>query len=115
MKKQLCVLLLVAILTSISACAASAEEKNAGDGTTGFVDVEAGAWYAPYVEVCAKDGIMIGTSETTFSPDAPLGLDQLQVLVIRLYNRLQGGDGTIPPLPEDPMVTCNSWTRMGPA
>lgn len=103
MKKQLCALLLVAMLMSISACAAPAEGKNAGGGTTGFVDVEAGAWYAPYVEVCAKDGIMIGTSETTFSPNAPLGLDQLQVLLIRLYDRLHGGDGTIPPLPEDPM------------
>lgn len=103
MRKQLCAMLLVAMLMSISTCAAPREGKSAGDGTAGFVDVEAGAWYAPYVEVCAKDGIMIGTSETTFSPDAPLGLDQLQVLVIRLYNRLHGGDGTIPPLPEDPM------------
>ena len=30
---------------------------------TGFVDVSAGDWFAPYVEVCVEEGLMAGTGE----------------------------------------------------
>lgn len=95
MKKQLCALLLVAMLMSISACAPS----TAGP----FAEVKDGDWYAPYVAVCLEEGVLDSAGGKNFSPDETLKLDELQVMLIRLYDRLHGGDGTIPPLPEDPM------------
>lgn len=95
MKKQLCALLLVAMLMSISACAPS----TAGP----FAEVKDGNWYAPYVEVCVEEGILDAAAIKNFSLDETLKLDELQVMLIRLYDRLHGGDGTVPPLPEDPM------------
>ena len=34
-----------------------------------FSDVPAGAWYAEAINYCQQNGIMSGTSATTFSPD----------------------------------------------
>ncbi len=36
---------------------------------TGFSDVAADAWYAEFVVYCRDNGLMAGTSTTTFSPD----------------------------------------------
>lgn len=95
MKKRLCALLLAAMLMSASACAPS----TAGP----FADVQDGDWYAPYVAVCLEEGVLDAAGEKNFSPDATLKLDELQVMLIRLYDRQHGGDGTVPPLPQDPM------------
>ena len=42
----------------------------AGEGT-GFSDVAADAWYTDAVAYVRDNGLMGGTSDTTFSPDAP--------------------------------------------
>lgn len=55
-----------------------------------FTDVAPDAWYAPYVEVCVADGLMKGTSDTTFSPDRELTLAEVLVLTARLYSQIEG-------------------------
>ncbi len=52
-------------------------------GQTPFTDVAAGAWYAPYVAAAVGDGLVEGTSPTTFSPDAPLTRQEMAVLLAR--------------------------------
>ena len=39
-----------------------------------FTDVAADAWYAPYVEACAQDGLMNGTGNNAFTPDGVMTL-----------------------------------------
>ena len=38
---------------------------------TGFSDVAEDAWYTEFVVYCRDNGLMSGTSDTTFSPDTP--------------------------------------------
>ncbi len=69
--------------------------------TPRFTDVEAESWYEAAVELCAAKGIMIGTSVTTFSPEATLTEAECSVLALRLHDLLHGGDGVFDPAPED--------------
>ena len=62
-----------------------------------FSDVPADAWYAPYVEVCVEEGLMKGTSDTTFSPERELTLAETLVLTARLYSQIE--DVEIPAAP----------------
>lgn len=64
---------------------------------TAFSDVPADAWYAPYVEVCVEEGLMKGTSDTTFSPERELTLAETLVLTARLYSQIE--DVEIPAAP----------------
>ena len=41
-------------------------------GETGFSDVEAGSWCAPYVRWAAENGVAQGTGKGKFSPNAPI-------------------------------------------
>lgn len=68
---------------------------------TGFVDVNGGDWFAPYVDVCVKAGLMEGVGEGQFSPDATLNAEECAVLALRLYDLRHGGDGVFEPAPED--------------
>jgi hypothetical protein len=36
---------------------------------TAFTDVPADAWYAEAASYCYENGLMVGTSDTAFSPD----------------------------------------------
>ncbi|MCD8355019.1 MAG: S-layer homology domain-containing protein, partial [Clostridia bacterium] len=49
-----------------------------------FVDVNASAWYAPYIQYVYDNGLMSGTSDNTFSPNDTL--TRAQVVQI-LYNK----------------------------
>lgn len=60
---------------------------------TGFSDVEAGSYYAGYVAWGAQNGIIEGTSETTFSPHAPVTREMMAAFLCR-YARYQGCDVT---------------------
>lgn len=62
------------------------------------------AWYAPYAAAAVREGLVQGTSPTTFSPDARLTREQLAVLVARALNL--AGD----PLDAD---RISGWTRAG--
>ena len=51
-----------------------------------FDDVQAGSWYAPYVNWAAASGIVSGTSATTFEPAAEISRQDMAVM---LYNYAQ--------------------------
>lgn len=51
---------------------------------TGFSDVAADAWYAEFVVYCRENGLMAGTSGTTFSPDTPTTRAMMATILYRL-------------------------------
>ena len=51
-----------------------------------FDDVQAGSWYAPYVNWAAASGIVSGTSATTFDPAAEISRQDMAAM---LYNYAQ--------------------------
>lgn len=55
-----------------------------------FADVKAGSWYEEPVAWASARGIVKGTSETTFSPNAPLTREQA-VTMIKRYVDMDGG------------------------
>ena len=54
---------------------------------TPFRDVPESAWYAPYVNWALANGIVSGTSATTFSPDAGITRQDLAVMRYRYTQR----------------------------
>ncbi len=63
---------------------AGADVSGYADGP--FDDVQAGSWYAPYVNWAAASGIVSGTSATTFDPAAEISRQDMAVM---LYNYTQ--------------------------
>lgn len=55
----------------------------------GFADVKPGAWYCDAVNWAAKNGVVSGTSETTFSPDSAVTREQMVTILFR-YARQYG-------------------------
>ena len=51
---------------------------------TGFADVDANAWYADAAVYCRDNGLMSGTSGTTFSPDTAMTRSMLATVLYRL-------------------------------
>lgn len=51
--------------------------------SSSFSDVQAGTWYAPYVEWAAQNGIVTGTGNGRFSPNQSVTREQMAVI---LYN-----------------------------
>ncbi|MBQ3378750.1 MAG: S-layer homology domain-containing protein [Clostridia bacterium] len=51
-----------------------------------FADVDSDAWYADAVSWAAENGVVNGTSETTFSPDDPVTREQLAAILYRCAN-----------------------------
>jgi len=72
----LLVICLVFGLFSVSALAASHP----------FTDVPAGEWFAPYVAYVYEEGIMQGTTATTFAPNANFSRAQVVATLFRIYN-----------------------------
>lgn len=65
-----------------------------GDGAQAaaqFTDVNADAYYAPYVAWAAEDGIVNGTEADKFEPETPVSREQMAALLYR-YARSQGND-----------------------
>lgn len=52
--------------------------------STSFTDVKNDSWYAPAVAFCKSQGLMGGTSETTFSPDATVTREMFAKILYRL-------------------------------
>lgn len=48
-----------------------------------FQDVEAGSWYAPYVEWGAKNGIVTGIGDGLFAPSSAVTREQMATLIAR--------------------------------
>ena len=72
-----------AMFVTILGRMAGAEEES---GESGFADVPAGSWYAPYVNWAAANGIVNGTSATTFDPNTTISRQDMAVM---LYNYTQ--------------------------
>ena len=53
-----------------------------------YTDVAVTAYYAPYVEWAASKGIVSGTGEKAFSPDAPITREQMAVMMQRYAGKL---------------------------
>lgn len=70
-------------------------------GAGGFTDVDAADWFAPYVDVCVKAGLMNGVGEGRFDPQGTVTLAQAVTLAARIHNIKNGGDGVLPQAPED--------------
>jgi len=52
------------------------------------------------IKLCYERGLMNGASDAAFNPQGKLTVAQLVVLAARLYNLQNGGDGTVPELPD---------------
>jgi hypothetical protein len=52
---------------------------------TPFEDVEPGAYYAPYVDWAAQNGIVTGYSDTRFGPDDPVTREQMCAIFARYF------------------------------
>lgn len=53
------------------------------DTNSGFRDVPANAWYAPYVTWAVKNGVVNGVSPTEFDPDANITREDMSVMLYR--------------------------------
>ena len=94
--------ILGAILTAVFLSALSIPCAAADTGRTypGFSDVAEGSASYEAVKLCYERGLMNGTSDTAFNPQGKLSIAQLVVLAARLYDLQNGGDGTVPDLPD---------------
>ena len=79
LKRTAAYLLAAAILAAGGTAAGAAAESNTD---TGFSDVDAGSWYADAVAYVRDNGLMSGTSDTTFEPDSTM---TRAMLVTTLY------------------------------
>lgn len=55
-------------------------------GTSSFKDVNINMYYSPYIAWANKNGIVNGTSATTFSPDAPITCEQAAAIIVKYAN-----------------------------
>ncbi len=58
-------------------------------GTSSFQDVSNSQYYAPYIAWASKNGIVSGTSGTTFSPNAPVTCEQAASILVK-YAQYKG-------------------------
>ena len=77
--KRLAAVLTAAVLSLTMSAAIFAAEAD-----TGFADVAADAWYADAAVYCRDNGLMDGTSDTAFSPDANMTRAMLVTVLYRL-------------------------------
>ncbi|WP_339787703.1 InlB B-repeat-containing protein [Paenibacillus sp. FSL R7-0313] len=68
--------------------------------TSSFADVQAGSWYAPYVEWAVKEGITDGTGGGKYSPNATVSREQMATMTLRYFESEQ-----IPYQTENPVTT----------
>lgn len=80
MKKTFFVILVALLLLFLPACGVSADSDTTGI----FSDVPSDAWYVQGVNYCTEQGILNGTSETTFSPNDAMTRSMLAVVFYRL-------------------------------
>lgn len=67
------------ILTRLS----EALGKDMSEGNPQFTDIASNHWARTFVNKCYKAGIMLGTSDTTFSPNASYTIEQSIVTMVR--------------------------------
>ena len=92
MKKRLSALTCAACLCAALALPAAAAGAPAAS-VPAYSDVAADAWYAEFVVYCRDNGLMAGTSDTTFSPDTPTTRAMMATILYR-YAQYKGYDIT---------------------
>lgn len=60
------------------------EEAKASDGVTTFADVDASAWYAPYIKVAYEKGYVTGISDTEFGVGRHITREDTATMVNRV-------------------------------
>lgn len=105
-KRFLAVILTLIMTLGLLPCQAAvspvpAEEVYALSPDTGFLDVKDSDWFAPYVDVCVKAGLMNGVGDGLFAPDKTLSQRECAILALRLHQMGQGGNGVFDPAPAD--------------
>lgn len=66
-------------------------QGDGGQAAKQFTDVNASAYYAPYVAWAAENGIVSGTEPDQFEPNTPVSREQMVALLYR-YAQFQGED-----------------------
>ena len=64
------------------------------DSTSPFTDVPAGKWYSNAVAWAAANGVVKGTSATTFDPDDDVTREQMTTMLVRYAENVQKLDVT---------------------
>lgn len=75
-----------------------------------FTDVQNGKWYTEAVIWASDCGIVKGTSETTYSPDAPITREQIATILFR-YSKSSPSDKSLSSFPD--AGTVSSYARNG--
>ena len=75
---------MAAFLTALILCLGLLVTASAAEADTGFSDVAADAWYAEAAVYCRDNGLMNGTTATTFSPNATMTRAQLCAVLYRM-------------------------------
>ncbi len=104
-------MLCILTMTSCSATEISEDETSGtellaaetGDAAA-FSDVPADAWYAEAIAWCRENGIMNGTSATTFAPESTLTRSQLAAVLYRM-----SGSPAVSASPAFTDASADSW------
>ena len=99
MKKKL-----MTALTSVCLLLALAIPVHASITDTGFSDVASDAWYAEAVAYCRDNGLLSGTTVTTFSPDMETSRAMLVTILYR-----QAGSPTVSQAADYTDVPSGAW------
>lgn len=73
-----------ALLAVLILCLGLSVTAFAAEADTGFSDVDAGDWYAEAAVYCRDNGLMNGTTATTFSPNVTMTRAQLCAVLYRM-------------------------------
>lgn len=107
LRRFLSVLLVLVMTLGLLPCLATEVSPAPAEGgytlspDTGFVDVKADDWFAPYVDVCVQAGLMEGVGDGRFAPGKALSQRECAILALRLHQMGQGGGGVFDPAPAD--------------
>ena len=112
MKRSLGLLLVLALMLTMPACAANdpaiteatAAALVLAAETSDFTDVPDGAWYADAVTYLSGKGIMTGTGNGKFSPDDPFNRAQLATVLYRIV-----GEPAVSGVAEFTDVAAGAW------
>lgn len=101
MRRSICAFLSALFLSALCIpCAAMDTEALKQRDYPGFSDVPENSIFFDAAKTCYETGLMNGRTETAFDTQSPLSVAQLVVLTARLFDIEQGGDGTVPDLPD---------------
>ena len=90
MKKQVLSFAMAVCMTCLLTTTACSAAELPATQTDGFSDVPTDAWYAEAVAYCQQQGIMNGTSATTFAPEGTLTRAMLVTILWRQAERPVG-------------------------